>query len=361
MSIEQKFILTGDLNFMGLGNAKHVFERIRSELWAADAVISNLECCFVANEGTANNQSRTGHFYERSGQREGFYAHPAAAEALKVANISMVGNANNTNFGDAAIRSTISVLNDQQIEFSGVGANWEEACQPALKTINSLRVGLIQRTSVYWPSNHEASALHPGVATVKIHTAYSPKIDGYASNRPGTPPDIHTWADKKYLKDLVTQIHNLREITDILIISFHWGYKEEILDYMREIAHAAIDAGADIIFGHGPHMPLPMEIYKSKPIFYGVGSFVFHNGHRGKVHGNWVGMIGRVDIQDKKLKSFGFSLVRRDEKNQTFITDLEDETSVLEPIFEAMRANGLSFNIDNQTVYFKKDKIESLS
>jgi poly-gamma-glutamate capsule biosynthesis protein CapA/YwtB (metallophosphatase superfamily) len=237
--------------------------------------------------------------------------------------------------------------------------NWEEACQPALKTINGLRVGLIQRTSVYWPSNHEASALHPGVATVKIHTAYSPKIDGYASNRPGTPPDIHTWADKKYLKDLVTQIHNLRKITDILIISFHWGYKEEILDYMREIAHAAIDAGADIIFGHGPHMPLPMEIYKSKPIFYGVGSFVFHNGHRGKVHGNWVGMIGRVNIQDKKLKSFGFSLVRRDEKNQTFITDLEDETSVLEPIFEAMRANGLSFNIDNHTVYFKTDKIES--
>ena len=128
---------------------------------------------------------------------------------------------------------------------------------------------------------------------------------------------------------------------------------------MREIAHAAIDAGADIILGHGPHMPLPIEIYKSKPIFYGVGSFVFHNGHRGKVHGNWVGMIGRVNIQDKKLKSFGFSLVRRDEKNQTFITDLEDETSVLEPIFEAMRANGLSFNIDNHTVYFKTGKIES--
>ena len=100
MSIEQKFILTGDLNFMGLGDAKHVFERIRSELWAADAVISNLECCFVANEGTANNQSCTGHFYERSGQREGFYAHPAAVKALKAANITMVGNANNTNFGD---------------------------------------------------------------------------------------------------------------------------------------------------------------------------------------------------------------------------------------------------------------------
>ena len=358
MSSEQKFILTGDLNFMGLGDAKHVFERIRSELCAADAVISNLECCFFADESKANNQSCTGHFYERSGQREGFYAHPAAAKALKNANITMVGNANNTNFGDEAIRSTISVLNDQQIAFSGVGTNWEEACKPALKTIHGIRVGFIQRTSVYWPSNHEASALHPGVATVKIHTAYSPKIDGYASNRPGTPPDIFTWVDSKYLKDLVTQIQNLKESTDILIASFHWGYKEEILDYMREIAHAAIDAGADIILGHGPHMPLPPEIYKSKPVFYGAGSFVFHNGHRGKVHGNWVGMMGRINIQNKRLKSFGFSLVRRNEKNQTFISELEDESVVLEPIFEAMRANGLSFDVDKCTVFFKMEKIE---
>ena len=359
MSIEQKLILTGDLNFMGLGDAKHVFERIRSELWEADAVISNLECCFYVDESKTNNQSCTGHLYERSGQREGFYAQPLAAEALKAANITIVGNANNTNFGDEAIRSTIAVLNDQQIAFSGVGTNWEEACRPALKTINGIRLGLIQRTSVYWPNNHEASASHPGVATVKIHTAYSPKIDGYASNRPGTPPDIHTWADNKYLEDLVKQIHKLKETNDIVIASFHWGYKEKVLDYMREIAHAAIDAGADIILGHGPHMPLPTEIYKSKPVFYGVGSFVFHNGHRGKLHGDWVGMMGRVNIQGKKLKSFGFSLVRRDEKNQTFITDLENENSVLEPIFEAMRADGLSFNIDNHIVYFETAKTDT--
>ena len=358
MSIEQKIILTGDLNFMGLEEAEHIFDCIKPNLRTADAVISNLECCFFNEESGLHNQSVTGHFYERSGQREGFNANPAAALTLKAANITMVGNANNCNYGDAAITSSIGVLRDQKIPFSGAGKNWREACEPAFQKIGDLSIGFIQRTSVYWPNNHEASAMHPGVATLKIHTAYSPQIDGYAANRPGTPPDILTWVDSAYLEDLVSQIQKLKESAEIVIASFHWGYKEKVLGYMREVAHAVIDAGANIVLGHGPHMPLPTEIYKSRPIFYGLGSFVFHNGHRGKVHGNWVGMMGEVNIQNKKLKSVGFSLVRRNEKNQTFISELQDEADVLEPILEAMRVNGLSFNVDNHTVYFKTDKIE---
>jgi poly-gamma-glutamate capsule biosynthesis protein CapA/YwtB (metallophosphatase superfamily) len=45
-----------------------------------------------------------------------------------------------------------------------------------------------------------------------------------------------------------------------------------VLDYQVEIAHTAIEAGADLVMGHGPHMPLGIEVYKGKPIFYGVGS-----------------------------------------------------------------------------------------
>ena len=45
-----------------------------------------------------------------------------------------------------------------------------------------------------------------------------------------------------------------------------------ILAYQVEIAHTAIDAGADLVMGHGPHTPLGIEIYQDKPIFYGVGS-----------------------------------------------------------------------------------------
>ena len=55
---------------------------------------------------------------------------------------------------------------------------------------------------------------------------------------------------------------------------------------MQEIAHAAIDAGADVVMGHGPHHPLPIEFYRGRPVFYGLGSFSFHTGHLGMAHGN---------------------------------------------------------------------------
>ena len=44
------------------------------------------------------------------------------------------------------------------------------------------------------------------------------------------------------------------------------------MQYMTEIGHAAIDAGADVVMGHGPHYSLPVELYKGRPIYYGLGN-----------------------------------------------------------------------------------------
>ena len=52
-----------------------------------------------------------------------------------------------------------------------------------------------------------------------------------------------------------------------MVASCHWGLHKEVLAYMREIGHAAIDAGADIVIGHGPHYSLAVEVYRGKPIF----------------------------------------------------------------------------------------------
>ncbi len=48
-------------------------------------------------------------------------------------------------------------------------------------------------------------------------------------------------------------------------------------DFLQEFAHKCIDAGADAIIGHGPHLLRPIEIYKNRPIFYSLGDFVIHN------------------------------------------------------------------------------------
>src|SRR5207245_1929273 len=113
------------------------------------------------------------------------------------------------------------------------------------------------------------------------------------ANRPGLPPVILTWADAKSLAEFTADLRALRTRADIVVASHHWGLFEDVLDYQVEIAHAAIDAGADVVMGHGPHYACAVQMYRGKPIFYGLGSFSFHTGHGGRAHGDWVGPVGR--------------------------------------------------------------------
>src|SRR5215471_15467995 len=52
---------------------------------------------------------------------------------------------------------------------------------------------------------------------------------------------------------------------------------EEPARFAVDFAHAAIDAGADVVAGHGPHLTLGVEIYKDRPILYSLGNFIFEN------------------------------------------------------------------------------------
>lgn len=80
----------------------------------------------------------------------------------------------------------------------------------------------------------------------------------------------------------------LRDSNDVVIVSFHGGaegkdktrvpfapevYVGEKRGDVAAFAHAAIDAGADVVFGHGPHVPRGVELYKDRIIFYSLGNF----------------------------------------------------------------------------------------
>jgi len=99
----------------------------------------------------------------------------------------------------------------------------------------------------------------------------------------------------------------------IVVASHHRGLAEDVLDYQVEIAHAAIDAGANVVMGHGPHYACAVEMYQGKPIFYGLGSFSFHTGHGGLAHGDWIGMLARLTFDDSALVEVAFSMVRHSE------------------------------------------------
>jgi len=72
-------------------------------------------------------------------------------------------------------------------------------------------------------------------------------------------------------------VDGLASTTDAVIVNIHWGreYEHEFDKAQRETAHTLIDAGADIVIGHHPHVVEGMEIYHGKPIFYSLGNFIF--------------------------------------------------------------------------------------
>ena len=76
---------------------------------------------------------------------------------------------------------------------------------------------------------------------------------------------------------LAGQLATARQNCDLLFVSVHWGqeYKTEPEAENVELAHFLVDNGADVVFGHHPHVLQGIEVYKNCPIFYSAGNFVF--------------------------------------------------------------------------------------
>jgi poly-gamma-glutamate capsule biosynthesis protein CapA/YwtB (metallophosphatase superfamily) len=340
-------ILVGDVNLINVADPAVPFGRIGGELHAADLAFANLECCLYAPP--------EGHAVEH----EGFFADPEiGGEALRLGGIAAVGIANNVNYGAAAILGSIVRLDRLGIAHTGAGADLAAARAPAIVKAGGLRIGFVQRSSVYWPTNHEATARGAGIAVVRGHTAYQvpahktrPEIP--PMNRPGVPPIIVTWADPAYLAAFADDIAALRRAADIVVASCHWGLGEEVLGYMSEIAHAAIDAGADVVVGHGPHYSLPVEIYRGKPIFYGLGSFSFHTGHGGRRHGDWIGMLARVEIAARTAGDARFRFVRHNAANETVPCALAAEGATFDRLAAASAGRGARLTADGDWVRVK--------
>jgi len=337
-------ILVGDVNLMNVDDPRVPFARVGETLRAADLVFANLECLLY--------EPPDGHAVEH----EGFFADPEiAGKALQTAGIAAVGLANNVNYGAAAISGSIARLDRLGLAHAGAGADLAAARAPAVVERGGLRVGFLQRSSVYWPTNHEASARGCGIAVIRGHTAY--QVPAHKSrpevppmNRPGVPPIVVTWADRDYLAAFAEDIAALRREADIVVASCHWGLGEEVLDYMREIAHAAIEAGADIVIGHGPHYSVPVEVYKGKPIFYGLGSFSFHTGHGGRRHGDWIGMMARIEAGGSGITEARFRFVRHNAANETVVCALADEGAALDRIIERSARLGAPLTPDGDWV-----------
>ena len=84
------------------------------------------------------------------------------------------------------------------------------------------------------------------------------------------------------MKRIVRSIENARQLCDYVAVSIHSHEvgalsKEVPGQFLKEFAHRCIDAGANMVLGHGPHLLRPLEMYKGRPIFYSLGNFLFQD------------------------------------------------------------------------------------
>src|SRR5207253_1404119 len=148
------------------------------------------------------------------------------------------------NYGSAAILGSIVQLDRLGIAHAGAGATLAAARAAAIAAAAGLRVGILQRSSVYWPTNHEATARGCGIAVIRGHTAYQvpahktrPEVP--PMNRPGVPPIVVTWADREYLAAFADDIAALRREADIVVASCHWGLGDEGATFDRLVERSA--------------------------------------------------------------------------------------------------------------------------
>ncbi len=198
---------------------------------------------------------------------------PAIADALVDVGLEVVSFAGNhcMDWGPDGLVDTLAHLERVGAIQIGTGRNIAEARKPALVTRNGVTVGFVSVNSIL-PMNYWAEENRPGCAPMRAHTVY----EQIEHDQPGTPARVHTYSYRDDLENLLATIREVRKQADVVVFSHHAGIHfvpAVIPDYQREVAHAAIDAGADLVLGHHAHILKGVEVYKGRTIAYSLANF----------------------------------------------------------------------------------------
>jgi cell wall-associated NlpC family hydrolase len=216
-------------------DGKDLLQNAKNILRDADVTFGNLEGCFLDSGGNSK-ACQSGCYFFRMPQRYVNYLLDAGFDVMNIA------NNHNGDFGAKGRESTVKTLQDAGLYYAGL----EEVCETSIFEINGTKYGFC--------------GFAPNTGTVRITN-----ID--------------------YAKKIVAGLDSL---CDVVIVSFHGGaegkehnrvtrkYEQfygENRGNVYEFAHSVIDAGADIVFGHGPHVLRAAELYNDRFIIYSMGNF----------------------------------------------------------------------------------------
>jgi len=202
-------------------NFKWAFENIAPLLKSADITFINMETPLIKNCPLTD---------------EGFIfcGDERHSEGLLYSGVDVVNYANNhmSNYGVEGIDNTKNILDSVGILSVGLSSG------PVYKTVKGVSFAFL------------------------------------AYNSLGVPEPLLSYADKEKMKREISAADNA---ADIVVVGMQWGeeYTTQITSLQKELAHLAVDSGADLVIGNHPHWIQPAEIYKSGVILYAHGNLIF--------------------------------------------------------------------------------------
>jgi poly-gamma-glutamate synthesis protein (capsule biosynthesis protein) len=178
--------------------------------------------------------------------------------------VSLAGN-HIADRGPLGIAETLRTLDSLQIAHSGAGLTLAQAREPAYLSVGTRTVALLSYNCV-GPESAWARADRAGCSYICVRPA-----DGGAI----APAAALERPDPASLAEMAADVRAARKHAELIIVALHKGIvhtRARLAPYERPIAHAVIDAGADIVLGHHAHIVRGIELYRGKPIFHGLGN-----------------------------------------------------------------------------------------
>lgn len=212
-------------------------------LRTADLAIANLECALTDAADRWHGAPKA--YY--------FAALPAAARALADAGIRLVSLANNhvLDYDVQGLADTLRSLDAHGIAHAGAGPDVAWALSPAVVACGDVLVGMAAFCD--HQDDFAATDDHPGIAWLGLHDEAA-AVDAFArALAPLRAAGVH-WP----------------------VLSLHWGPNMTTAPgpHLRRLAHAAIDVGWKIVYGHSAHVFHGVELYRGWPILYAAGDLV---------------------------------------------------------------------------------------
>src|SRR5437899_3282197 len=222
------------------GDTLYSFRLLLDTLRGADITFGNLESPIAADTSQVDDSGAA------------FTAPPLAALALAQAGFDIVSTANNHAWdgGEGTLQETMRQLTRAEVLFVGSGFGRDMAEQPVIVRRGGWRIAFFAITRAWNPAPY---------------TFYRHAGANYVA-----------WGDTAWIYPAIRDLKQTGRV-DLVVVSVHGG--KEFVDappkYHQDLLYGLVDAGADLVLAHHPHVLQPVVRYKGKPIVQSLGNFVF--------------------------------------------------------------------------------------